>query len=52
MRAIGPASATSLFSLSLGEGYLGGGMVYVVLLCVSLVTIALASTLPRQVWQS
>jgi hypothetical protein len=52
MRAIGPASATSLFSLSLAEGYLGGGLVYAVLLGISLVAIALGTTLPRQVWQS
>ncbi|KAH9989032.1 major facilitator superfamily domain-containing protein [Russula vinacea] len=36
MRAIGPAAATSLFSLSLAEGYVGGGLVYIVLLMISL----------------
>ncbi|KAI9513009.1 MFS general substrate transporter [Russula earlei] len=46
MRAIGPAAATSLFSLSLAEGYVGGGMVYLVLLGVSLATIAFGTTLP------
>ncbi|KAI9434219.1 MFS general substrate transporter [Lactarius indigo] len=49
MRAIGPVAATSLFSLSLAEGYLGGGMVYLVLLGVSVMSIAFATALPRQV---
>jgi len=49
MRAIGPVTATSLFSLSLAEGYLGGRMVYLVLTGVSVVSIALSITLPRQV---
>ncbi|KAI9511617.1 member of major facilitator multidrug-resistance DHA1 sub-family [Russula earlei] len=45
-RAIGPAAATSLFSLSLAEGYVSGGMVYLVLLGVSLATIVFGTTLP------
>ncbi|KAH9038633.1 MFS general substrate transporter [Lactarius hengduanensis] len=49
MRAIGPIATTSLFSLSLAEGYLGGGMVYLVLLGVSVMSIAFATALPRQV---
>ncbi|KAH9178432.1 MFS general substrate transporter [Lactarius sanguifluus] len=49
MRAIGPVVTTSLFSLSLAEGYLGGGMVYLVLLGVSVMSIAFATALPRQV---
>jgi hypothetical protein len=52
MRAIGPATATSLFSLSIAEGYLGGGLVYAVLIGISLVAVVLGTTLPRQVWQS
>ena len=52
MRAIGPAAATSLFSVSLAEGYLGGGLVYVVLLMISLTSVAIGTTLPQQVWQS
>ncbi|KAH9958622.1 MFS general substrate transporter [Russula dissimulans] len=52
MRAIGPAASTSLFSLSLAEGYLGGGMVYVVLLGISLVAVLFGTTLPKQVWPS
>jgi hypothetical protein len=49
-RVIGPAASTSLFSLSMAEDYLGGGLVYIVLLMASLATIALGTTLPRQVW--
>jgi len=52
MRAIGPAAATSLFSLSLAEGYLGGGMVYMVLLMISLAAVTIGTTLPQQAWQS
>lgn len=52
MRAIGPAAATSLFSLSLAEGYLGGGLVYMVLLMISLAAVTIGTTLPQQVWQS
>ncbi|KAF8501373.1 member of major facilitator superfamily multidrug-resistance, DHA1 sub-family [Russula emetica] len=51
-RAIGPAAATSLFSLSLAEGYLGGGMVYMVLLLISLAAVMVGTTLPQRVWQS
>ncbi len=52
MRTIGPAVATSLFSLSLAEGHMAGGMVYIVLLMISLAAVTFATTLPRQVWQS
>jgi hypothetical protein len=52
MRAIGPATTTSLFSLSLAGGYLGGVMVYIVLLMISLAAVAFGTTLPPQVWQS
>jgi hypothetical protein len=48
-RAIGPAATTSLFSLSLEKGYIGGNLVYIVLLMVSLAAIALGTTLPQQV---
>ena len=52
MRAIGPAAATSLFSLSQAGGYLGGGMVYLVLLMISMAAVIFGTTLPPQVWQS
>jgi len=48
-RAIGPVVATSLFSLSLAEGYLGSWMVYLVLMGISMVSIAFGFALPRQV---
>jgi len=52
MRAIGPAASTSLFSLSFSEGNLGGGMVYLVLLGISLVAVVFGTTLPKQAWLS
>ncbi|KAH9954790.1 MFS general substrate transporter [Lactifluus volemus] len=52
MRTIAQATSTSLFSLSVAEGYFGGGLVYTVLLSISLVVVAFGTTLPRQVWQS
>jgi len=52
VRAIGPATVTSLFSLSLAEGYLGGGMIYLVLLMISLAAVTVGTTLPQQAWQS
>ncbi|KAI0261481.1 member of major facilitator superfamily multidrug-resistance, DHA1 sub-family [Gloeopeniophorella convolvens] len=50
-RAIGPAASTSLFSLSMAEGYLGGSMVYVVLLVIALGATLFGTKLPRKVWQ-
>ncbi|KAF8183403.1 member of major facilitator superfamily multidrug-resistance, DHA1 sub-family [Pholiota molesta] len=49
MRAIGPAAANSLFSISIGEGYMGGYLVYYVLLSVACVSLVFASMLPRHV---
>jgi len=51
-RAIGPTAAASHFSLSTKEGYIGGNLVYVVFLMVSLAAIAFGTTLPQQVRQS
>ncbi|KDQ59075.1 hypothetical protein JAAARDRAFT_192627 [Jaapia argillacea MUCL 33604] len=52
MRAIGPAVASSLFSLSIDKEhhYLGGWLVYCVLEVLAFVSIAIGSLLPRQVW--
>ncbi|KAG9225003.1 hypothetical protein CCMSSC00406_0001846 [Pleurotus cornucopiae] len=50
MRAIGPATANSLFSLSIEKQYLGGWMVYYSLLCVVGASIFVGSLLPRQIW--
>ncbi|KAF7424586.1 hypothetical protein PC9H_009894 [Pleurotus ostreatus] len=50
MRAIGPATANSLFSLSIEKQYLGGWMVYYSLLCVVGTSIFVGSLLPRQIW--
>jgi len=50
MRAIGPAAANSLFSITMDKGYLGGYLVYYALLFVVCVSLVIASMLPRQVW--
>ncbi|KAF9480005.1 major facilitator superfamily multidrug-resistance, DHA1 sub-family [Pholiota conissans] len=49
MRAIGPAAANSLFSISIAKGYMGGYLVYYVLLSVVCVSLVIASMLPRHV---
>ncbi|KAG7089939.1 hypothetical protein E1B28_011568 [Marasmius oreades] len=48
-RAIGPAAANSLFSVSIEKGYLGGYMVYYALLGIAGMALMAASLLPRQV---
>ncbi|KAF9048820.1 member of major facilitator superfamily multidrug-resistance, DHA1 sub-family [Panaeolus papilionaceus] len=50
MRAIGPAMANSLFSLSIEHKYLGGYLVYYSLLTVVTACLILASFLPRKLW--
>jgi hypothetical protein len=49
MRATGPAAANSLFSLSIEKGYLGGYLVYCVLVFISGVALVLGSKLPGQI---
>lgn len=49
MRAIGPAAANSLFSLSMEKHYLGGALVYYLLMGVVGAAIVVATMLPRQV---
>jgi len=53
MRAIGPAVANSMFSLSIDEEhhYLGGMLVYVFLASLAVVALAFATLLPAQVWK-
>ncbi|KAF9468194.1 member of major facilitator superfamily multidrug-resistance, DHA1 sub-family [Collybia nuda] len=50
MRAIGPAAANSLFSLSIEKHYLGGYMVYYVLVGVVCAAVFVGSLLPRHLW--
>ncbi|KAH9481767.1 Major facilitator-type transporter psiT2 [Psilocybe cubensis] len=50
MRAIGPAAANSLFSLSIDKNYLGGNMVYYILLSIVAISLYIASLLPQKVW--
>ena len=47
MRAIGPAAANSLFSLSIEKGYLRGQLVYYVLVAISGASLALATRIPQ-----
>jgi hypothetical protein len=48
-RAIGPATVNSLFSLSIEKGYLGGQLVYCVLIVLNGAALYLGSKLPRQI---
>jgi hypothetical protein len=54
MRAIGPATANSLFSLSVDteHHYLDGQLVYVVLELLACGAVAVGFLLPRQVWKN
>ncbi|PFH48648.1 hypothetical protein AMATHDRAFT_76628 [Amanita thiersii Skay4041] len=47
VRAIGPAMANSLYSLSIDRGYLGGNLVYYVLMGSVVVALYFSSLLPR-----
>ena len=47
MRTIGPAMVNSLFSLSIEKGYLGGHLVYYVLVVLSGAALAFSSMLPH-----
>ncbi|KAG6817273.1 hypothetical protein H0H87_010934 [Tephrocybe sp. NHM501043] len=49
-RAVGPAMATSLFSLSVEKNVLGGYGVYIFFLLLSCLAIVLATHLPRDMW--
>jgi len=46
MRAIGPAGANSMFSISIANDYLGGYLVYYLLVLVVGVSLIVASILP------
>jgi len=48
MRAIGPATANSLFSFSISHNYLGGFLVYYVLVVIVGVALAVGSMLPNE----
>jgi len=49
-RAIGPAIANSLYSISLAKGYMGGFMVYYVLMVIVFLSIWVGTFLPAKVW--
>ncbi|KAF8071616.1 major facilitator superfamily domain-containing protein [Lyophyllum atratum] len=50
MRAIGPATANGLFSLSIEHNYLGGYLVYYALFMIACIVLSATSLLPRRVW--
>jgi len=49
-RAMGPGIATSLFSLSIANNYLGGWMVYYALIGIVCGSLYVASFLPKKTW--
>lgn len=49
-RAIGPAMATSMFSLSVQYNLLGGYAVYVFFIVLTLIAMLLVAHLPTRVW--
>ena len=51
MRTFGPAAANSLFALSIRHQYLGGWLVYCVLLAVASGSVLVATTLPHKAWR-
>ncbi|CCM04325.1 uncharacterized protein FIBRA_06496 [Fibroporia radiculosa] len=50
VRAIAPASATSLFALSVEHNWLGGYAVYPVLICLSCLLFTVSTYLPSHAW--
>lgn len=50
MRAIGPAASTSLFAVSQTRGLLGGNLVYVVMVLLSLGGVTVVWQLPPEAW--
>ncbi|KAH9939493.1 MFS general substrate transporter [Amylocystis lapponica] len=51
LRAVGPASATSLFALSLEHNWAGGYGVYAILIALSCVLWFVSVPLPREAWK-
>ena len=49
-RAIGPGIANTLYSVSLSKGYMGGFMVYYVLMVIVFFSISIGTLLPAKVW--
>lgn len=49
-RAIGPATATSLFAVSIERNWLGGNAVYLILAVVSSMALFVSNLLPSQMW--
>jgi hypothetical protein len=52
MRAIGPASATSLYAFSIERNLAGGGLVYWILIFFTLFAFAASRYLPKEPWKA
>jgi hypothetical protein len=50
-RAIGPATAASLFAFSLDNNILGGNLVYLVMIAIVCVGLCVAVQLPKNAWK-
>lgn len=50
LRAIGPASATSLFALSVERNWMGGYAVFVILIISTILSLFIADLLPENSW--
>ncbi|KAF8840838.1 member of major facilitator superfamily multidrug-resistance, DHA1 sub-family [Paxillus ammoniavirescens] len=51
MRAVGPAAATSAYSFSIENNYLGGHLVYYLMAAMVSASVIVGVLLPRQVWR-
>ncbi|KZV74591.1 MFS general substrate transporter [Peniophora sp. CONT] len=50
IRTIGPAMATSLFAVSIEENLVGGNLVYIIFVVLSVLSLFLVAKLPAQLW--
>jgi Na+-transporting methylmalonyl-CoA/oxaloacetate decarboxylase gamma subunit len=50
MRAIGPASATSFFAISIEKDFLGGNLAYIVLALLTVLAYGVGELLPKELW--
>ena len=52
VRAVGPATSTSLFAASVEYNWLGGNAVYVVLVLLTGLSLVVGNKLPRDLWDA
>jgi hypothetical protein len=51
-RTFGPAASTSLFAFSVKQNILGGSLVYVIMIILSVGSLFVASQLPSKAWDA